>query len=164
MTYRFKESHYINIHQKYQRFLLKPSQSYHVVLQLHFTRSKQHLCLIVIFAGTENKLSLDATRKYPLMTRRSALGTQAEGERRYARVTNTHSRARHARTWVSGLVKKWATIAPNGTNLGLFNISFLFVLFGNIKLNLNYPRFVQFGANLWEEDAKSDIPEIGVCR
>ena len=52
---------------------------------------------------------------------------------------------------MAGLGQKWARLAPNGINLGLFHIRFQYIL---IKTS---PGFVSFGTNLTHFKAKSDI-------
>ena len=56
-------------------------------------------------------------------------------------------------------------LASNLTNIRLFKISFLFILAQKVLLGLNEqkrvlkrPTFVQFGDNLDQLEAKSDIP------
>ena len=62
---------------------------------------------------------------------------------------------------MSEFVSNRARLAQNGRNLGLFKISFLFILAPCAKMNrkliLKSPRFVQFGANLNYFVSKSDI-------
>ena len=64
------------------------------------------------------------------------------------------------------LARNCARLATNGTNLGLFKISFLFILvqqqIWDFLRSVFYsfsPRFVLFGANLATFEAKSDIPD-----
>ena len=68
----------------------------------------------------------------------------------------------HFRPEMSAFVSNLARLAPNGTNLGLFKISFLFILARCAKMNrkliLKSPRFVPFGTNLTLFETKSDIP------
>ena len=53
---------------------------------------------------------------------------------------------------VSDLASNWARFSPNGTNLGLFKISYL-----------KSPRFVPFSDNLTQLDAKC-AHQTGQCR
>ena len=45
-------------------------------------------------------------------------------------------------TWIADLISNPARLAPNGTNLGLFEISFLYILTPQVHI------FVQYGNNL----------------
>ena len=61
------------------------------------------------------------------------------------------------------MAPNWVRLAPNGTNLGLFKISFQFILALRAKMNckliLKSPRLVPFSANLTRSCANSDFPE-----
>ena len=57
---------------------------------------------------------------------------------------------------------KFSQMAPNGSNLGLFKISFLFILARRAKMKrkliLKSPRFVPFNTNLAQLEGKYVIP------
>ena len=65
---------------------------------------------------------------------------------------------------MSDLALIWSRLAPNGTNLGLFKISFLFILAQGAKMNrkqiLKSPRFFQFDDILAQLEDKSYILAI----
>ena len=56
-------------------------------------------------------------------------------------------------TRVSGLLSYWATLAPNGTYLGLFKISLFFVHFGSPILKS--PRVDPTGSQIWHPWSQS---------
>ena len=64
---------------------------------------------------------------------------------------------------MSDLASNRARLAPNGTNMGIFKNSFLFILASCAKMNrklfLKSPIFVPFGVNLALFEAIPDIPE-----
>ena len=60
---------------------------------------------------------------------------------------------------MSGLTLKQLRLAPNGSNPGVFQIRFQYILDGWVKMYRN-PEFVQFWANLTHFGPKSNIPDF----